>query len=202
MYFIKTPELLKPFAKDLLWNKDRQEKKLYLTFDDGPTPIITERTLGLLAQYQAKASFFCLGKNVEAHPKIFEQIKIGGHTIGNHTYNHPDGWKTETYGYLRNVAQARQHITSSLFRPPYGHISPAQVNALKQQFTLVMWDVISGDFDKDITADQCWEHVHHYTQSGSIIVFHDSVKAAPRMFHALENTLIHFGKMGYTFEVL
>lgn len=202
MYFVKTPELLKPLAKDLLWNKDRSEPVLYLTFDDGPTPEITERTLGLLEQHQALATFFCLGKNVEAHPDIFQKIITAGHRIGNHSYNHPDGWKTGSFAYLRNIAQARTSIASDLFRPPYGHISPQQVQAIKQQFTIVMWDVISGDFDQDLTPDQCWDHVHHYTKAGSIIVFHDSVKAAPRMLHALENTLIHFSQRGYTFAPL
>jgi peptidoglycan/xylan/chitin deacetylase (PgdA/CDA1 family) len=202
MYFVKTPEILKPLAKDLLWNKERTSDTIYLTFDDGPTPDITERTLGLLEQYQAKATFFCLGKNVESHPAIFDQIKRSGHAIGNHSYNHPDGWKTESFAYLRNVVRAQEWIESSLYRPPYGHISPPQVQAIKKKFTIVMWDVISGDFDQDLTPDQCWEHVHHYAQAGSIVVFHDSVKAAPRMFHALENTLIHFGQRGFTFASL
>jgi peptidoglycan-N-acetylglucosamine deacetylase len=202
MYFIKTPEILKPLAKDLLWNKDRNEQVIYLTFDDGPTPDITERTLGLLKQHDAHATFFCLGKNVEAHPEIYRRIQDAGHSIGNHSYNHPDGWKTDSFAYLRNVIQARRHVKSQLFRPPYGHISPQQVQSIKKQFTIVMWDVISGDFDKDLTPSQCWEHVHHYTQAGSIVVFHDSVKAAPRMLHALENTLIHFGQRGFTFGVL
>jgi peptidoglycan-N-acetylglucosamine deacetylase len=202
MYFIKTPEIIKPLAKDMLWNKDRADPVIYLTFDDGPTPKITERTLGLLEKYNARATFFCLGKNVVAYPEIYAKLQAAGHAIGNHSYNHPDGWKTDSFAYLRNVLQAKTHIKSTLFRPPYGHISPPQAQAIKKKFTIVMWDVISGDFDEDLTPDQCWEHVHHYAQAGSIIVFHDSVKAAPRMLHALENTLIHFSQRGFTFGVI
>jgi peptidoglycan/xylan/chitin deacetylase (PgdA/CDA1 family) len=143
MYLVKTPSLLKPFAKDLLWHVETTSKELYLTFDDGPTPQVTEKALELLKRYHANATFFCLGKNVEEHPSIYQRVLDDGHAVGNHSYDHPDGWKTGPFSYLRNVARARPFVDSALFRPPYGRITPAQVSALKKKFTLVIRGVSS-----------------------------------------------------------
>jgi peptidoglycan/xylan/chitin deacetylase (PgdA/CDA1 family) len=202
MYLVKTPELLKPLAKDFLWHIDSSNKEVYFTFDDGPTKGVTEEALDILARYNAKATFFCLGKNAEAHPEIMMRLIHDGHTIGNHTFNHPDGWKTPTIAYLRNVVEAKKHIASNLFRPPYGRITPAQVTALKKQFTLVMWDVLSADFDTTKNPEQCLEHVVKHVTSGSIVVFHDSVKARTNMLYALEGSLDFLTREGYIFRAL
>ena len=171
MYLVKTPALLKPLAKDLLWHVETAQREVYFTFDDGPTPGVTEPTLDLLKQYNAKATFFCLGKNTEANPELFSRITLEGHTVGNHTYDHPDGWKTSQITYLRSVLRAKQTISSKLFRPPYGRIMPAQVSALKNHFQLVMWDVLSADFDNANSPQQCYENVVNNVTPGSIVVF-------------------------------
>lgn len=199
MYPIKTPDVLKPLAKDLLWHIDGVENRIYLTFDDGPTPDVTDEVLRRLARYNAKATFFCLAKNIEAHPVLYNTIMSQGHHIGNHTYNHPDGWKTSNYSYYRNVLLASTTCKSKLFRPPYGRITPGQVAALKQRFTIVMWDVLSADFDSDVTPEQCLKNVTEHAVSGSIVVFHDSIKAQKNMLYALEGTLDYFTSMNFEF---
>ena len=146
--------------------------------------------------------FFCLGKNVEEHPSIYQRVLDDGHAVGNHSYDHPDGWKTAPFNYLRNVARARTFVNSALFRPPYGRITPAQVNALKKKFTLVMWDVLSADFDQQKTPEQCLMHVNENCRPGSIVVFHDSIKAERNMLYALEGSLAHFSEQGYIFRAL
>lgn len=202
MYLVKTPSLLKPLAKDLLWHVPTDKREVYFTFDDGPTPGVTEAALDLLQKYDAKATFFCLGKNAESHPELFARIVGAGHAIGNHTYDHPDGWKTTPMAYLRNVIEAKRSIHSKLFRPPYGRITPAQVNALKSRFRLVMWDVLSADFDTSNTPRQCYENVVNNVTHGSIVVFHDSLKAQTNMLFALERSLEHLSREGYIFRAL
>jgi peptidoglycan/xylan/chitin deacetylase (PgdA/CDA1 family) len=202
MYLVKTPALLKPLAKDLLWHVETAQREVYFTFDDGPTPGVTEATLDLLKQYNAKATFFCLGKNTVANPELFSRIALEGHAIGNHTYDHPDGWKTSQIAYLRSVLRARKTITSNLFRPPYGRITPAQVSALKNHFQLVMWDVLSADFDNANSPQQCYENVVNNVTPGSIVVFHDSLKASTNMLYALERSLDYLSRDGYIFRAL
>lgn len=202
MYLVKTPSLLKPLAKDLLWHVPNATREVYLTFDDGPTPGVTEDTLDLLGQYDAKATFFCLGKNAEENPELLNRITAEGHAIGNHTYDHPDGWKTSQTAYLRNVIRAKATIPSRLFRPPYGRITPAQVNALKHKFRLVMWDVLSADFDSTNSPQQCYENVVRNVKAGSIVVFHDSLKAQKNMLFALEQSLSQLSHDGYIFRAL
>jgi len=202
MYLVKTPSLLKPLAKDFLWHVSTTEREVYFTFDDGPTPGVTDEVLSLLARYDAKATFFCLGKNAEEHPEFMARIQREGHTIGNHTYDHPDGWKTNQLAYLRSVIRANASIHSTLFRPPYGRITPAQSSALKKRFQLVMWDVLSADFDTSKSPEQCLENVVKHVQPGSIVVFHDSLKAAKNMLFALEGSLEYLSKEGYIFRAL
>jgi len=202
MYLVKTPALLKPLAKDLLWHVPTTSNELYLTFDDGPTPGVTEKALNLLERFQARATFFCLGKNVVENPTLYARVIEAGHAIGNHSFDHPDGWKTGQLAYLRNVIRASQVIESRLFRPPYGRITPAQVSALKKHYRLVMWDVLSADFDVSKTPQQCLQHVIQHAIAGSIVVFHDSVKAERNMLYALEGTLEHFSARGYILRAL
>ncbi len=202
MYPVKTPALLKPLAKDLLWHIEDVEKKIYLTFDDGPTPGVTEEILKRLSRYQALATFFCLGKNIQAHTALYSHILTQGHQVGNHTYDHPDGWKTSNYSYFKNVLRANEFCNSPLFRPPYGRITPGQAAALKRRYTIVMWDVLSADFDSDISAEQCLKNVIDHAHSGSIVVFHDSIKAHKKMLYALEGVLDHFSGLDYEFHSL
>jgi len=202
MYLVKTPAILKPLAKDFVWKIDTSKKIIYLTFDDGPTPEVTEKVLSILKEYNAKATFFCLGKNVEQHPELYLEVLNARHTTGSHSYSHKDGWKTNNYSYIKDALRGNQKINSTLFRPPYGHITLSQTSSLKKRFKLIMWDVISGDFDKTISAEKCLQNVINNTEAGSIVVFHDSVKAAEKMLQVLPQVLKHYGDLGFKFEAL
>jgi peptidoglycan/xylan/chitin deacetylase (PgdA/CDA1 family) len=156
-----------------------------------------------LHSYNAKATFFCIGKNVEAHPDIYQQILAAGHGVGNHTFNHLNGWKTTDTVYLENIERAQQLIISPLFRPPYGKISFSQLKTLSAKqpsMKVIMWSVLSGDFDKKITAERCLKNVLGKTSKGSIVVFHDSEKAFGKLRFALPQILQHFTNLGYSFE--
>ncbi|WP_299222837.1 polysaccharide deacetylase family protein [uncultured Psychroserpens sp.] len=196
-----------------IWNMPTTEKELYLTFDDGPTPIITEWTLDILKQYDAKATFFCIGSNIEKHPEIFKQIVNQGHTIGNHTHHHVKGWKSKTKNYLNDVAKAKSVIdstsdskslfTTPLFRPPYGQIKVRQGKQLTELgYKIIMWDVLSFDWDQNVSEAQCYSNVISKSKEGSIIVFHDSIKASKNMMYALPKMLKHFNDKGYKFRAL
>jgi len=200
MYLIKSPYILTEFSKNsLTWKLPAEDKVLYLTFDDGPVPEVTPAVLGILKRYNAKATFFMVGENVKKHPGIMEQVVEAGHSIGNHTFNHLNGTKVSDKLYYRNITEARQLIKSDLFRPPYGRIRPRQITNIKKQYQIVLWSVLSGDFDISISDDKCLRNVIKNSKSGSIIVFHDSLKAQKRMLFALEGTLKHFSDLGYKF---
>lgn len=202
MYLVKTPWWLRALYPSLVWRKRAAGKYIYLSFDDGPHETATPFVLDQLKKYNAKASFFCIGKNVAEHPAIYQRIIDEGHTIGNHTYNHLNGWKVKDEVYLDDVKQASTLIQSDLFRPPYGRIKRSQVQKLKKQnpnTDIIMWDVLSGDFDVDLTPEACLGYVLYHTRPGSIIVFHDSAKAFPRLQHALPKMLERFSKEGYLF---
>ncbi len=206
-YLVKTPWLLKKFYPNYLWSIDTKEKELYLSFDDGPHPEATPFVLKQLKQYNALATFFCIGKNVIAYPEIYKQIQDEGHAVGNHTFNHLNGWKTNDDIYLKDVADASHCIDSILFRPPYGRISSFQAKNLKpvmkgKQPTIVMWDVLSGDFDDSVTPQNCLANVVLKSVPGSIIVFHDSEKALPRLEYALPRALKYFTEKGWIFKSL
>lgn len=204
-YVINTPWWVKQWLyPGYLWSMPADQKKIYLTFDDGPHPEATPFVLDCLRRYQAKASFFCIGKNVAAHPGIYARILSEGHTTGNHSFDHLNGWKTNDDVYLGNIKKAAAYIDSSLFRPPYGRITRFQGKLLKEQMhaRIVMWSVLSGDFDTSISPEKCWKNVQHATRNGSIVVFHDSEKAMVRMQYALEQTLEWFSAKGFTFDKL
>lgn len=268
MRVIKTPSILRTSFPNYIWNVKTNEKVLYLTFDDGPTPQITQQVLSILEQYKAKATFFCIGKNIEENTDVFNQIVVKGHSLGNHTYDHLNGWKTDTESYIENTLMAQEvinaecgvqsgeeiqsskfkvdseieveveheirntelksqitnyksqdsNVTSSavekynpklltlnskLFRPPYGRIKPQQAKQLqKQNYKIIMWDVLSYDWEKKISKEQVLQNIISKTKSGSIIVFHDSKKAAKNMLYALPKVLDYFSEKGYRFEVL
>jgi peptidoglycan-N-acetylglucosamine deacetylase len=205
-YFVKTPWWLKKFYSKRLWSINTKEKIIYLTFDDGPHPDATIFVLDELKKYNAKATFFCIGENVSSYPDIYKRILDEGHRAGNHTYHHLNGWKTKSDVYLNDIAEAARYIDSSLFRPPYGRINAFQAKnikkVLKNDAIIIMWSVISGDFDSNITKDKCLENVILNTSAGSIVVFHDSEKAFSHLKHSLPQVLQFFSKKGYLFERL
>lgn len=201
MYLKKTPYLVKLFSnKNLIWDFKSVDKSIYLTFDDGPTPGITEKVLTILDEFNAKATFFCLGKNVKDNPDIFQKIITQGHSVGNHTYDHFNGWKTNEDEYLLNIKKAEKYISSNLFRPPYGRIKKSQIQNIKNKYKIILWTVLSGDFDKNISKEKCLSNVINYAQKGSIIVFHDSVKAKEKILFALPEVLKYFSDKGFSFE--
>ncbi len=195
--------LLRAMYPRRIWQMDDAAKKIYLSFDDGPHPRITPWVLDLLRQYEAKASFFCIGKNVKEYPQVYEQLLREGHVAGNHTMQHLDGWKTGDAEYLDDVQACSRWVDSKLFRPPYGKLTSFQSALLqRQQYHIIMWSVLSGDFDKTIDGARCWANVQANTRSGSIIVFHDSEKAYDRLTYALPRTLQTFTEQGYCFEAI
>ena len=206
-YFVKTPRWLKRIYDSYLWSMPANDKDLYLTFDDGPHPEATVFVLKQLKQHNALATFFCIGKNVVAYPDIYQQILNEGHAVGNHTYNHLNGWKTNNDDYMRDIALASQEIDSDLFRPPYGRITSFQAKNLKpvmkgKEPKVIMWDVLSGDFDTECAAEQCLANVVLASVPGSIIVFHDSEKALEKLKYTLPRILHYFSEKGYSFKSL
>ena len=204
-YFIKTPWYLKKIYSDLMWDIPSKEKVMYLTFDDGPNPTATTFVLEQLKKYNARGTFFCVGENVMQNPELYARLINEGHVTANHTFNHLNGWKVTDEDYFQNIVEARKYIDSKLFRPPYGRITRFQAKHLQKsalQFKVVMWDVVSGDFDTTITPEKCSANVLRYARQGSIVVFHDSEKAFPNLQKALPATLEHFSVMGYRFEAL
>ncbi|SEO43946.1 Peptidoglycan/xylan/chitin deacetylase, PgdA/CDA1 family [Mucilaginibacter gossypiicola] len=205
MYLVKTPWLLKKLYPQLIWDINSTDRCIYLTFDDGPIPIVTPAVLNILKQYNAKATFFCIGDNVRKHPDIFELVKADGHAIGNHTFNHLKGWKTDTQTYLDNFLQADKLLDTPLFRPPYGRIKRSQASALKAakpDLNIFMWDVLSGDFDMALKPEDCLNGVLKHTEPGSMVVFHDSIKAFKRLEYVLPRALEVWSKEGYSFKSL
>lgn len=192
------------------WNFSRDNKKIYFTFDDGPHAGATPFVLDTLKEYNAKATFFCIGKNVVAHPDIYKRILSEGHSVGNHTFNHLNGWKTADREYIKNIGEAARYIDSNLFRPPYGRITKFQIRVLtaaenlkqKTIYKVIMWDVLSGDFDMSTTPEKCTKNVTSNAKEGSIVVFHDSEKAMPRMQKSLKESLKHFSDKGFTFDAI
>jgi peptidoglycan/xylan/chitin deacetylase (PgdA/CDA1 family) len=202
MFIAKTPKLLQAFMPAYTWRRDTQERVLHLTFDDGPIPEVTPWVLDTLRGHSAKATFFCVGENVVKHPAIFQQIIEEGHAIGNHTYNHLNGWHTDPIVYLNNVRRCARVVNSRLFRPPYGRLTPRQRMFLVRHFQIIMWDVLSGDYDANISPQQCLQNVLDNAQPGSIVLMHDSLKAERNVRFALPAVLEHFEGKGYRFEKL
>ena len=204
-YFVKTPILIKKLYPECLWDVKTPENILYLTFDDGPTPRVTPFVLDILKNYNAKATFFCIGKNVKEYFDIYKQTISDGHKPGNHSFNHLNGWKTDDKKYLEDIKEAANIIDSEFFRPPYGRITKFQLKALQgEKFKLktIMWDVLSGDFDIKVSPENCYLNVINNAKPGSIIVFHDSIKAFSRLEYALPRVLNFFSEKGFQFKIL
>lgn len=205
MYLIKTPWWLRAFYPGLCWRIPSTEKKVYLTFDDGPHETATPFVLEQLRRYNAKASFFCIGKNVDLHADLYDRILTEGHSVGNHTQHHLNGWKVDGETYLADISEASLRIATDLFRPPYGRIRHSQVRKLKKEAPetrIIMWDVLSGDFDTSIDGAKCYSNVMKHVSAGSIVVFHDSAKAWDRLQYALPRVLEALSAQGYSFEKL
>ena len=234
-YFAKSPKLIQKLFSDYIWRKDSVNKEVYLTFDDGPHPKITEWVLNLLKKHNATATFFCVGDNVLKYPKIFNELIQQNHSIGNHTFDHLNGWKSSNEDYLNSVLKAEEIIskqkreertdlsaglagkrkfesnpktknqqpTTKLFRPPYGKIKTSQAKLLiKKAYQIVMWDVLSADFDQNISKEKCLQNVIKNTKTGSIIVFHDSEKALKNLEYTLPKVLKYFSEKGFEFKAL
>lgn len=202
MFLVKTPLAIKKSFPSLVWDIPNNTKTIYLTFDDGPTPEITTWVLETLKKHKIKATFFVVGENVKKHSQIYQQLIAEGHAIGNHTYNHLNGWKTKSSDYLQNIEKCAELVESNLFRPPYGRIKNTQIRKLKQSYKIIMWDVLSGDFDFKTSPEQCAENVINNTKAGSIIVFHDSVKAEKNLKYALPKAIEFLKQQGFTFGVI
>lgn len=202
VYVAKTPTIVRPLYKDMVWNMPTSKREVYITFDDGPDPEVTPLALDLLDKHHAKATFFCVGNNVERYPELFADLQARGHAVGNHTWQHLKGWNTPDFTYLRDVLRCDALIDTTLFRPPYGKIKKSQAKALKTRFSIVMWDVLSGDFDPSINPEKCIENVLNNTEAGSIIVFHDSQKAATNMLGALPAVLKALKTRGFELKAL
>lgn len=199
MYPVKTPGIVKALYHDLEWKIQHSDRGIYLTFDDGPSPEVTPQVLDILKQFQAKATFFCIGDKVQKHPELFNRIIAEGHRIGNHTYHHKNGWKTKNFNYYKNVLMCDQLVSSKLFRPPYGRILRSQSKVLKKRFRIIMWSVLSGDFDVKTNKETCLKNVLQNTKSGSIVVFHDSPKSKEKVLFALPKVLHQFTQSQYQF---
>lgn len=193
---------MKPLAGDLLWNKSRDERVIYLTFDDGPTENITFEILDILREFDALATFFCIGGNVLRFPKAYQALLEAGHTTANHTWNHMNGWEFSDYSYFKNVLECSTVVDSHLFRPPYGRITRNQVKSLKTRFDIVMWDVLAADWRSAVSPEKCLANVVGNAISGSIVVFHDSEKAYENMIYALPKSLKRLSEEGYSFAAL
>ena len=207
--WVKTNSLIKKVFNNLVWDIPNLDKKIFLTFDDGPIPEITEWVLDILKSEEIKATFFCIGDNIKKHPEVYKRILAEGHQTGNHTFNHLNGWKTKTNHYIDNFKLCETECLklnsehSFLFRPPYGKIKPSQTKAIRNLgYKIIMWDVLSYDFDPNIIPEKCLENVISNTEQGSIIVFHDSKKAEKNLKYALPKAIQILKNKGFVFDVI
>ena len=199
---VQFPAILRPFMGKLTWRKNPSEKVIYLTFDDGPAPEVTPLVLDLLDKYNLKATFFCVGENVQKNPETYSEVIRRGHKIGNHTFTHLKGSSASIFEYVENVKKAAEIIVSKLFRPPYGRITYRQRKALRIDYEIIMWDLITHDYNRKFTPETIMENVKRYSRNGSIVVFHDSIKAKDNMMTVLPLAIEYWKAEGYEFGVL
>ena len=202
MYTVRPPYLIKKVYPGLIWRKSKNDKKIYLTFDDGPVPVITPWVLDVLKEKNVKATFFCVGQNVAANPEIYKRILNERHRVGNHTFTHLNGWNNHTGNYLQDIQQCAAYVNTTLFRPPYGRLKKSQIIKLKPHYSIIMWDVLSGDYDQKITPEKCLQNATDKIRNGSIVVFHDSSKAKINMQFAVPRFIEYAKAQGFEFEVL
>ena len=202
MYFVKTPKIAQSIIKKAVWNIPNNDREIFLTFDDGPTPSITNQTLDILREHKIKATFFCLGSQVEKHPEIFKRITDEGHAVGNHSYSHLKGWTTNNQQYLEDVRKGEAIIKSHLFRPPYGKIKRSQVNSLNPETKIILWDVLPGDFSPNNNVEKIVSNTLNSVESGSIIVLHDNNKCGNKMLQALPIIIKKLKEKKYKFSAI
>jgi len=190
------------YPKSLTWRIKTSQPEVFLTFDDGPIPDVTPLVISILKKYNIKATFFCVGENVQKYPDVFKLLLKNGHAIGNHTYHHVKAWKTDYKSYLSEVDECNKLVNSNLFRPPHGQITRKLAQTLKNDYRIIMWSALTGDYDKKLSKAECLANAIKYTRPGSIIVFHDSLKACERMEYALPLYIEYCIKQGYTFGTL
>lgn len=201
-FLVRPPLILRKLYSGTVWRMDNNQKTVYLTFDDGPIPELTPWVLDILKEYGVKATFFCVGENVAKYPGIFERILAEGHQVGNHTFNHLKGWQTDTQTYLQNVAQCQKFTKTDLFRPPYGRIKKSQLKHLSSNYRVIFWDVLTHDYDRNLSPKKCLDNALKYTRNGSIIVFHDNIKAQKNLKFALPQYIELTLKLNYKFAIL
>jgi peptidoglycan/xylan/chitin deacetylase (PgdA/CDA1 family) len=200
---VQFPRIFRPFfGKNVLWQRKTSSKVIYLTFDDGPVPEVTTQVLDILDKYAWKATFFCVGENVKKYPEIYNDIRSRGHKTANHTFNHIKGFSYNTADYLSNVEKASELISSNLFRPPHGQITYKQISALKRDYQIIMWDVITHDYNKKLTPEQVFSNIKNNLRNGSIVVFHDSIKAKKNVLEVLPKAIEFWKSEGYDYELL
>ncbi|MDZ4822996.1 MAG: polysaccharide deacetylase family protein [Flavobacteriales bacterium] len=202
MYLVQPPAIIRTLGKNFLWRIKTERKEVFLTFDDGPEPTVTLPILEMLEKKNAHATFFCIGKQVEKHPDVFALLKAHGHAVGNHSHTHLNGWTVKTSTYVEDVMKCSDVVKSTLFRPPYGRITRQQSTHLQSLFRIVMWDVLSGDFDSTITPEKCMSNAMKNVRPGSIIVFHDSLKAKEKVLYVLPRVLDALQNDGYVFSAI
>ena len=201
-YWVKTPTIFKRLFPKIVWNFSEKEQKVFLTFDDGPSTNVTDSILTILEQEKVRATFFCIGKNVKKNPELADKILTLGHSIGNHSMTHVNGWRTRKNSYLRNINDASEYINSNLFRPPFGRFNLYSLDQILKKYKLVMWDVLSGDFDEKIEEKAVINNVIKNVANGSIIVFHDNNKSKEKTLSALIKTIKKLKEKGFSFEAI
>ena len=194
------PGLCSKLSKNLLWHFSEDEKKIYLTFDDGPTEELTDWILQTLEDYNARATFFCLGRNAERFKDQYQKILKHGHAVGNHSFSHLKGWFTKNQKYYRDIEKTRKLINSNLFRPPHGRIKYSQIKYLKTAYKIVLWDVLSKDYNRNYKPKRIIQRVIRLSRSGSVIVFHDSKQAEKNLKQVLPRILEYYHNKGYIFS--
>lgn len=204
MFRYRIPDILRFVYPKAVWRCSSHKRCIYLTFDDGCVPEVTPKVLEILENERIKATFFCVGENVEKYPLLFKELQSRGHQVGNHTYNHLKGINVSSDDYLANIARADKLIGNKLFRPPYGRITPVQMKALRDRYgyKIILWDLITNDFNKNLSPSEIMRNIKRYTRNGSIVVFHDSVKAAPNMLAVLPEAIKWWKEEGYEFRTL
>ncbi|MDY3266573.1 MAG: polysaccharide deacetylase family protein [Phocaeicola sp.] len=201
MFIEQPPQFLRILYPKAIWRMNKNEKAVYLTFDDGPIPVVTPWVLDLLDKYKIKATFFMVGDNVRKHPEEFQMVVNRGHRIGNHTFNHIRGLDYKGDSYLENTDKANAYLKTNLFRPPHGYMSPKQYRTLKDKYKIIMWDLVTRDYNRKLNGKQVLGKVKKYVRNGSIITFHDSIKSEENLKYALPRAIEWLQEQGYEFKV-
>lgn len=202
MFKYRIPSIIRLFYRRVVWRMDKRERMIYLTFDDGCVPEVTPQVLDILDRYGVKATFFCVGENVSKYPQLFARLTERGHRVGCHTHNHVVGTRTSLQKYVANTFKANVLIKSDLFRPPHGLMTRRQIQALKEHFKIIYWDILTNDFDQSLSSHEIMKRIRRYSRNGSIVVFHDSIKAQKNMLAVLPQAIEYWQNEGYGFALL